>query len=479
MDSDLLKGPIEVLQSGLWGMGRALAVEHPELWGGLIDVDSGESEQARAGRIISELTSSDDEREVAWRDGVRLVPRLARWEGRRGEGIAVQCRADSSYLVTGGLSGLGLEAAKWLIEQGARRLIVAGRRGVPARTEWQRQEAGSEEWERVESLKELERMGAAIEYWSVDVSNEGAMRQLWEREEAEGRPPIRGIVHAAGVLDDVLAMRMSDESCLRVQEGKVKGALVLDELSRGRGLDFYIAYSSVSGVMGQVGQANYGAANAYLDGLMAKRRERGEEGLSIAWGPWSDVGLFARYDRAARADFAGVRAMTLREGKEILALASSFGSAQIVAINVDWTATERTKFTSLLAEDAPEDGAVASVMEPETFLLDVLLAEGAERRSLLESYLREMVSRVLKFDPERLNVRKPLTALGLDSIMAVEMKNSIQMTLNVSLLMVDFFTGSVADLVAKLESQLDGDGNLAELLHEVEMLPEARTDTSN
>jgi myxalamid-type polyketide synthase MxaE and MxaD len=339
------EGPIEVLQSGLWGMGRALAVEHPELWGGLIDVDSGESEQARAARIISELTSSDDEREVAWRDGVRLVPRLARWEGRRGEGIAVQCRADSSYLVTGGLSGLGLEAAKWLIEQGARRLIVAGRRGVPARTEWQRQEAGSEEWERVESLKELERMGAAIEYWSVDVSNEGAMRQLWEREEAEGRPPIRGIVHAAGVLDDVLAMRMSDESCLRVQEGKVKGALVLDELSRGRGLDFYLAYSSVSGVMGQVGQANYGAANAYLDGLMAKRRERGEAGLSIAWGPWAEVGMWARpggqsYERD------GLRPITPEMGREILKRAFHADEYSLVVLSADF---RKLRSSSLLA----------------------------------------------------------------------------------------------------------------------------------
>ena len=127
-------GPTAVYQTGLWGFGRAIAVEQGEMWGGMIDVGSGDGVEEAADCIRAELRGRGEEQEVAWRGGERYVPRLKRWEGS--ETTVVQCRADSSYLVSGGLSGLGLEAARWLIARGARRLILVGRRELPRREEW-------------------------------------------------------------------------------------------------------------------------------------------------------------------------------------------------------------------------------------------------------------------------------------------------------------------------------------------------------
>ncbi|MEP7272479.1 MAG: type I polyketide synthase, partial [Acidobacteriota bacterium] len=462
---------IAVLQRGVWGLGRALAVEHPELWGGLIDVDQNRDLDATTREICLDLLRPDQEHEVAWRDGERFVPRLVRMDERRSE--AVECRADSSYLVTGGLSGLGLEAARWLIARGARRLIIVGRRGLPARSEWTGLTDDGEGHQRVESVRELERMGASIEYWAVNVADEQEMRQRWDIEKAEGRPPIRGIIHAAGVIEDVLAMRMNEKTYERVQEGKVKGALVLNKLARG--LDFFIAYSSLSGVLGQIGQANYGAANAYLDGLMEYRRQRGKAGLSIAWGPWAEVGIYSREGVSTRAKLIGVEEIDRRQGDDVLSVASRANETQIVVVNANWAnwpEVRKTRMISELMKEEIGDTADEDEDDGEALLLSLILAEPIERRSMLESYLRETVARVLRSDAVRLSLSKPLTAMGLDSIMAVELRNVIQSTLGLNVSMVDLLTGATADLVKRLDEQLAEDSRLPELLAEVEGLPE-------
>lgn len=472
------EGELEVLQAGVWGFGRVAAHELPELWGGLVDLapalgsgrGSGDAERAAA-QLCAELVGGDHEPEVAWRGAERYVARLAPWRGMRSPALPVQCRPDSSYLVTGGLSGLGLEAGRWLVEHGARRLVVVGRTRLPERGQWGGLEEGSDLWQRVAAIQQLERLGASVDYWAVDVADEDGMRARWLAYEREGWPTIRGVIHAAGEIADQLLLRMSAEAYARVQRPKVFGGWVLHELSQRRGVDFFVMYGSASGVLGQMGQANYAAANAFMDGLAQHRRRSGEAGLSIDWGPWAEVGMWSRLKPGEQQTLSGVDGITPEMGARVLSHIFNSPSPQVLVMAADWRKVRPSPLTSeLILEGVGGTDSRETASRPAAVMLDLLLAEPSERKAIFESHLREAVSRTLGCDPAHLDVRKPLPNLGMDSIMAVELKNCVEAAFNLSVSMVDLFTSSVAQLVDRLETQLQHDERLSGVLAEIEQL---------
>ena len=454
-------------QSMIWGFGRVIGLELGEFWGGLVDLDAGER-AAQAALLCEALRTPDDEQQIAFRKGERYVARLTPYQGTSPQPFSLN--VNGSYLITGGLSGLGLLVAQWMVEQGARRLILLGRTPLPPRSTWRQLEPEDPAASRVAAIQELERMGASIHFASLDVANDAQLADFLQQYRQQGYPPIRGVVHSAGLIRDKLLIQMDDESFYNVLRPKINGAWALHRATQKDPLDFFILFSSINALVGQYGQANYASANAFMDGLAHYRRARGLPALSINWGPWAEVGMFARLDSEVKQQVMAV--IPPKEGMRIFAHLLEQNPTQIAVVRANWQyMPPSTLLSELVVEQAERGAEPAASDEANMMMLELLLAPPAEREAIIEAELAEMVSKVLQLDPSRLTGRKPLASLGMDSLMAVELRQQIERGLGLSVSMASLFTASVAELAAQLADQLAGDDDkLAELLSEIEAL---------
>ncbi|WNG36075.1 SDR family NAD(P)-dependent oxidoreductase [Archangium violaceum] len=422
-----------VAQAPIWGLGQVVAYEHSELRCTRVDLapvpELGE-EQA----LLQELLASDGEDQVALRGGDRHVPRLTRC---RAEATAEDgstaihsevIRSDGSYLITGGLGGLGLTIAKWLVEQGARHLVLVGRSGASAAAE--------------PVLASLRSAGAEVLVMKANVANAS------EVEEVVGTlrrtmPPLRGIVHAAGLLDDGTVLQLTQARLRSVMAPKVEGAWNLHQATLDAPLDFFVLFSSSASLVGMPGQGNYAAANAFLDALAGFRKARGLTCQSIQWGPWSEVGLAAaRENRGGRLSLRGMGSLSPREGLEALAtLLSPAGPlrerTQLGVLRLDarrWCESypairSSSLFAALLAGERasnpnPEQGNLRSRLHEEPV---------RTRRATLESFLREEAAQVLRLPPSRIELSRSLQTLGMDSLLSLELRNRLEAKLALTL----------------------------------------------
>jgi acyl transferase domain-containing protein len=468
---------VAVGQCAMPGVGQVVALEHSESWGGAIDLDPavGDAEQAAA-ELLPALLAGGEEKQQALRGGERLVPRLAVMPRPAGEARPPRLRADGTYLVTGGLTGLGLETARWMVANGARRLLLVGRTPLPPRALWRTLPPEHPAAARVEAVRALEAMGVSVHPVSADVGDEAALAAVLEAHDREGWPPIRGVVHAAGLAEAQLLLNVDGDAWRRVTRPKVAGAWNLHRLTRSAPLDFFVLFSSIAGVLGQYGQSSYAAGNAFLDGLALFRRACGLPALSVAWGPWAGVGMLARAEAAGaglgrQAGLAGIEEMAPEECLECLGRLLSRGAAQATVVRADWPCTLPQPLTAHLAAAGREGPVPAADGDAaQAVLLELLLAGPAERGALLRDELRRMAARVLGLAPGRLDPNTPLPALGMDSIMAVELKNAAEATLPVKLAIVDLFTCSIAQLAGRAVDQLGAGEDVGDVLAEVERL---------
>jgi len=456
------EGQLAVAQAPLWGLARTLSLEHPELDCVSLDLDPGApGPEADAAGIFSLLWSAGDEDQLAVRGSTVYAPRMApRGRAAHGltEGAAGEVGAQAplppvspqaTYLITGGLGGLGLTVARWLVGEGARHLALVGRRGA--------QDGADEE------LEELRGAGAEVHVMRADVANRrevaGVLGEIERR-----MPPLKGVVHAAGVLDDGLLLGLDRERLLNVMRPKIGGAWNLHELLADRPLDFFLFFSSAASIIGSPGQGNYAAANAFLDALAHLRRSQGLPAMSINWGPWARVGLAARPDRGGRLSFRGVGSIEPEQGTRVLSRLFDENPTQVCVLPADWPRLRRShprlKQSPLLAllpreagrAEAPADGADGKGRLPRD-----LLSESAapERLALVEAHLCEQVAHVLRLSPSRVDPLRPLNTMGLDSLMAAELKNRVEVSLGVSLPLVSLLKGpSISELSALFLEQL-------------------------
>ncbi|MDP2662703.1 MAG: SDR family oxidoreductase, partial [Dehalococcoidia bacterium] len=312
-------------------------------------------------------------------------------------------RTDGSYLITGGLGDLGLSVARWMVEQGARRLILLGRTKLPPRTRWSSAEAGSRLAHQITAIRELEALGACVHLASLDVADEGQLSAFLDEFRAQGWPPIRGAVHAAGVLQDGLLMQLDAAALNSVLRPKMMGGWLLHRLLEDSPLDFFVLFSSAGSLLGQPGQGNYAAANAFLDALAHHRRAQGQPALSINWGAWSELGFADTAGGrrlAARLALLGIKSIAPAQALEVLERLLRQSSTQVAAVPVDWrryrqfypAGTESPLLSELAREEADNPPQAGHPGEKRSTLL---AAEPAERLRLLESYLSERVARVL------------------------------------------------------------------------------------
>ena len=396
--------------SVLWGFGRSLARESGELGVRLLDVDSG---AVSAGVLAEELLHPDGEPEVLYRGATRRVARLARVPSSAEGGIREAVRNDRSYLVTGGLGGIGLEVAGWLAERGAGAIVLNGRRAP---------DAGAAA--AVEALKER---GVEVRVELADVTDEAAVRDLLHRVDAE-LPPLGGVIHSVGVLSDAAVENQDWGRFEEVLWPKVLGAWNVHRATLDRELDLFVLFSSLSGVLGNAGQANYAAANAFLDQLALRRRALGLPGQAIAWGAWSAVGEAEeqRERLAGRLAAAGAGWMTPAQGLAALDRLVREDVGTSAAALVDW---ETGALSGPLFADLVLEGSARGQGAPSGDLLSRLgPAAGAEREELVVGFLREEVQSVLHLgSPPPAEVG--FFELGMDSLMSVELRNRLQRAL--------------------------------------------------
>ena len=352
---------------------------------------------------------------------------------------AVPIRADATYLVTGGLGALGLAFARRFVDQGARHLVLAGRRApsdAAART--------------IDGLRE---QGAEVRVVSLDVANEEQVAALLD-DVRRTMPPIAGVLHAAGITDDHTLRQLRPEHFAAVFASKVSGAWNLHAHLADDALDFFVLFSSAASVLGGAGQANYAAANAFLDALAHERRRQGKPALAINWGPWADIGMAAQDDvRGGRLADRGLGSIPVKEGTELLDLLLQQRPAQIAVMPIAWDVwatqfPEAVKIPFLAELTGEWSGQVAAHGAGEGIRQALLAcASRAQALDVLHEHLRRDIARVLRIPEERLNPKISLLRLGLDSLMAVELKNRIETDFGVRLSPARLLQGpSVSDL---------------------------------
>lgn len=452
-------GKLAIEQAPLWGLGRVIGhQEFTSLWGGLIDLDQASSAE-QAALLFQELWQSDGEDQIAFRQGQRYVVRLMQSQSLTPP-LPPAFEPAGSYLVTGGLGTLGLLVARWMIGQGARRVILMGRTPLPPRNSWSQLEAAHPQKKLVQEILQLEALGASIYLASVDVADEEQMVRFLAEYKRDGWPTIRGVIHTAGVVQDELLLRMSTETFLRVLRPKLRGSWLLHTLLKDYPLDFFVLFSSTGSVIASLGQANYAAANAFMDALAWSRRAQGLPALSLGWGPWS-VGMVEQLKLEQFYTRRGIDLITPELGRQIMTRIMGQNSPHLVVISANWAITRDSapqgswpRMFLLLGQQEGE--AAAEGAEGENELLERLTATKAvERPGMLETYLQEMIARVLQLEVTQFSTQEALTSLGMDSMMAIEVKNRVASSIKVDVSVLELLQGiTVTQLAARLLASL-------------------------
>ncbi|HMQ31650.1 MAG TPA: amino acid adenylation domain-containing protein [Chloroflexaceae bacterium] len=456
--------PLALAQAPLWGLGRSIPLEHPELWGGMVDLDPDAAAETSAKLLWETVLQPEGEDQVAFRDRQRYVARLARAAKPLAD-TQLSLRPDASYIITGGLGDLGLLVARWMAERGAQQIVLMGRTPLPPRSDWEREQPEAVA-RRIDAVRGIEALGVRVTLAPIDIADEAGLRAFLAAFHAAGEPPIRGVVHAAGVVAIQPLLDLDQAALQAVLRPKVTGSWILHCLMADQPLDFFVLFSSASALLSSPLLASYAAANTFLDALAHERRAHGLPAMSINWGFWSEAGMAVRHQSAGRGSPSrGMGSFTPVEGLRALEGLLGKNPVQVAVMPVNWRQWRRSypaaAAAPLLAEIMQGNAIVDSRPSPaagtEALAKATLLAlEPVERRQRVEGYLRRQVARALNLPDARLDMQQPLNTLGLDSLMAVELRNGIESDLALTIPIVSFLQGpSVADLTAQLIDQLE------------------------
>ena len=353
----------------------------------------------------------------------------------------ISLHEDATYLVTGGTSGFGLRTAQWLARCGARSLVLASRRGIL-----------NDEGRRI--VSGLTASGVSVEIVACDVGSRDSLSQVLEGIRA-AMPPLRGVVHSAMVIEDGLLMNLSESQLEKVLRPKIAGAMLLDELTRCDRLDLFVLYSSATTVFGNPGQGAYVAANLALEALASRRASKSLPATCVAWGPIGDSGYLARNQQIkdALGSRMGGRALESEEALETLGSLIAKGVVNTAWLDLDWG--KMAKF--LPSAESPRFDAFRHEFEEHS-------AHGGEARSireqfsglsqdqvvgLLREHLTQSIAGILRMDAVKLDHRKSLFDVGMDSLMAVELAATLEESLEIKLPMMILSEGPTIQKLAE------------------------------
>ncbi len=433
IDNTPLKGGIAPVQAPLWGFGRVLALEHPELWGGMLDLDL-HSNETEAAQIYIELHDSEGEDQIALRHDQRYVARLVHSNGIEAKPITIH--SDASYLITGGLGSLGLRVARWLVARGARHLTLTGRTGLPARARWDEPSQQEKFGNAITTIRELEAQGVTIHIAKADAGDEAQMKATWAEVQST-LPALRGIIHAAGVSQATPIQILTPQLLRETLRPKVTGAWILHELSQNLELDFFTCFSSISAIWGSQGLAHYAAANHFLDGFAHHRRALGMPALSLNWAQWAGESM-ASHEAQTGLTRMGLRSLPPEQALAALDVLLSSNATQKIIANVDWNTFKPVLEVRAQRPLLEHLGAQTEAQEQSASKSELLQrleeAVPSEREEILSSFVAEQAAKVLGLDlSQGLDPQKPLAEMGLDSLMAVELRNALGLAMGKTL----------------------------------------------
>ena len=402
----------------LQGLVRALACEHPDLRTALVDTDTADDNVAR---LTAELRSSGSDDVIAWRGGRRYAQRLSRatLDARRGDAVV---RRDGSYILTGGLGGLGIVVARWLVDSGAGRVVLNGR-------------TDSSNAQR-SSVADLEGR-AEIRVVQGDIACPGVAERLVAAAEESGLS-LRGVVHAAAVIDDHPVANLSRESLQRVWAPKAVGALRMHQATVDRPLDWWVGFSSAASLLGSPGHAAQTCANAWLDGLVAWRKASGLPGTAINWGQCSDVGMVGSLSIGVLDPLSPAECIEALQS----VLAGNLTQVGVARLRLDRTAAaspvirQLGYFANLVEElEALNDGDRLTVGDRHGFgpAPDWSSMSAKDVCVELESRLRALLARELHMSASAVNLDQPFPELGLDSMMAMTIMREARQLVGIDL----------------------------------------------
>ncbi len=431
-----------VEQAPLWGLAQTIMLEYPELQCVCTDLPAVAHQMDEAQVLFNQILSNDNEDQVAFRQSKRYVARLVREPVNNVQATQQIIQSNNSYLITGGLGGIGLQIAHHLVEQGAQYLTLTSRKGAVSPVAQK-------------AVRELEQMGAKILVIKADVANPEDMAMALVQTRAVA--PLRGVIHAAGIVDDGILLQQSEKRFERVMLPKIQGGWNLHILTQDDKLDFFVLFSSIASLFGSSGQGNYAAANAFLDALAHYRHGLGLPALSINWGPWAKVGMAARLGTKAEINNEGMNFINPKQGSAIFTdLLNVQPTVQITVMPVDLPKFQEHFSQSLLCSRLVPQKSTDQLVETfeKKFVERIATLSVEEAWECMITEIGQVVIETLRlgsshnFDP-----KQRLFELGMDSLMAIELRSRLQSILGQPLSATVVFDYPSVDELARYVSE--------------------------
>lgn len=423
--------PVNPGQSPLWGMGKVIALEHPEFWGGLIDLAPGAGKTA-ATALADVLMNPDGEDLMALRGTRRYLARLRPMEEIPPSTAPLAFSKASTLLITGGLGGLGLELARWLSEKGAGHLVLTGRNAPSSDAR--------------EKILAMESRGTVVRTMAADVTDGPALEAMFH-EIGQTLPPLRGVFHLAGIIDDGMLHQLEWDRFDPVLAPKIKGAWNLHLLTRDLDLDHFVLFSSVASLLGSPGQGNYAAANHFMDTLAHMRQAHGLPASAINWGTWAGSGMAAQLGESDRKRWekGGITPLSFDRGFDLMERILRSGAVQPGAFQVNWDDYIRYYSNNapapLLSGLVTKSAGTGPLPGPETgSALDrIAHADPEERVALVKEIITSHVTEVMWLDGSAvIDPDISLMEAGLDSLMAIELRNRMRKAFGADVSLTEF-----------------------------------------